>query len=105
MNERRLKSKLLVHYLNLAKQGDKEAENLAIALGSSMKDVRERTGGKAQPVKVIHPDGREEYFMSRKEVSAEYGINRNTLSMLITNGIRHSSGLRFENDERTEPNE
>lgn len=105
MNERRFKSKLLVHYLNLAEQGDKEAEKLAAAIGSSMKDVRERTGGRVQPVKVTHPDGREEYFISRKEVSAEYGISRNTLSMLIANGIKHSSGLRFENAERTEPNE
>lgn len=97
MTERKLKSKLLSYYLVQADFGDKEAEKMAVSLGKMMKDPVERTGGKTKKVKVIFPSGKTKIYESRKEVSAAFDISKNTIAKLISDGIAHSSGIKFEN--------
>lgn len=97
MSERKLKRQMLRKNLIKMDLGDEEAEKIVMALGRSMKDETERTGGKAKKVKVTFPSGETKIYDSRKDVSATFNISKNTLAKLISDGIAHSSGLEFEN--------
>ncbi|OJG97198.1 hypothetical protein RV18_GL001063 [Enterococcus termitis] len=50
---------------------------------------------------MIHSEGSKEWFSSRKEVAAKYGISKNTIATCINKKTAHrETGLRFENAKR-----
>lgn len=107
MNERRARQQLLRKYLIKMDLGDPKAEVMVDKIAKTMNDAEERIamGRRSKPINVIHLDGTKEWFPSRKEVSTKYDINRNSIGTYIQKRTAHPSGLRFENAERTEPNE
>ena len=105
MNERKVRQQLLRKYLIKMDLGDSKAENMVSKIAKTMSDKEDNIakGRRSKPVYVIHTDGSKEWFSSRKEVAAKYGISKNTIATCINKKtVNQATGLRFENAKRKE---
>jgi hypothetical protein len=94
MNERRMKSKLLVHYLNLAELGDQEAQKIVEGIAEQMN--KEKPDDRARQIKVVYPNGESFIYYSYKTVQVRCRIGFRTLKNCLDYGLMDSSRRTYE---------
>lgn len=99
MRERKMNTKLLTYYLNLAELGDKEAEAKAIAIGKEIFIEEEAEVKVSSKIKVIFPTGTVKEYNSAKEVMTKFYIDLETLRNCIEYGHADNGGRMFEQIE------
>lgn len=99
MRERKVNSKLLAYYLNLAELGDKEADDKAREIGKKMFLKEEPTVKISSKIKVIFPSGVTKEYDSAKDVMIKFYMDLDTLRNCIEYGHADAGGRMFEQVE------
>lgn len=94
MKDRRMKSKLLVHYLNLAELGDPDAQEMVKSIAAQMN--KEEPDNRARQIRVIYPNGESFIYYSYKTVQIRCRIGFSTLKNCLDFGLMDSSRRKYE---------
>lgn len=96
VNERRMKSKLLTHYLNLAEQGDLEAEKKAKEISQEIFQNDETEQTNDQLIRVTFLSGKHKEYQSMKEVGYKFHLSSDQLFNYLETGNSDRCGRRYE---------
>lgn len=96
VSERKMKSKLLTHYLNLAEQGDLEAEKKVKELSQSIFQEDELVQTNDQLIIVTFPSGRCKEYQSMKEVQYKFNFSSDQLFDYLETGNSDNYGRKYE---------
>ncbi|MDA9469934.1 hypothetical protein [Enterococcus sp. 5H] len=96
VSERKMKSKLLIHYLNLAEQGDLEAEKKVKEISHSIFQEDELEQTNDQIITVTFPSGKCKEYQNMKEVQYKFNFSSDQLFDYLETGNSDKYGRKYE---------